>query len=221
MTIKAVVFDMDGVLIEAKEWHYEALNQALGLFGFGISRQDHEQRFDGLPTRTKLLLLSQESALPVSLHGFINRMKQHYTAALARQYLTPNPLHLYALKSLRSEGFRLGVASNSIRSTIELMLSLAGLMPFFDFVLSNEDVQHPKPSPEIYLKAMTLADVAPEECLVLEDNPFGWQAAEEAGAHVLKIGVVNDVNYGNIRRTMEAINTRPAATTLPSLRRVA
>lgn len=221
MKIKAVVFDMDGVLIEAKEWHYEALNLALGLFGFGISRQDHEQRFDGLPTRTKLLTLSQEAALPVSLHGFINRMKQHYTAALARRHLTPNPLHLYALKTLRAEGYRLGVASNSIRSTIELMLSLAGLTPFLDFVLSNEDVQHPKPAPEIYLKAMAMANVAPEECLVLEDNPFGWQAAEEAGAHLLKIGVVNEVNYGNIRRTIEAIETRPVATAFPTLQRVA
>ena len=221
MKIKAVVFDMDGGLIEAKEWHYEALNQALGLFGFGISRHDHEQRFDGLPTRMKLLTLSQESTLPVSLHGFINRMKQHYTADLARRHLRPNPLHLFALRTLRAEGYRLGVASNSIRSTIELMLSLAGLMPFLDFVLSNEDVQHPKPSPEIYLKAMTLADVAPQECLVLEDNPFGWQAAEDAGAHVLKIGVVNEVNYGNIRRAIEAINARPAASGFPSLQRVA
>lgn len=221
MKIKAVIFDMDGVLIEAKEWHYEALNQALGLFGFGIGRHDHEQRFDGLPTRTKLLTLSQEAGLPVSLHGFINRMKQHYTAALARQHLTPNPLHLYALKTLRAEGYRLGVASNSIRSTIELMLSLSGLMPLLDFVLSNEDVQHPKPSPEIYLKALGMADVAPQECLVLEDNPFGWQAAEEAGTNLLKIGVVNEVNYGNIRRAIEAIEARPAVTGFPTLQRVA
>ena len=52
--IKAIVFDMDGVLIDAKEWHYEALNRALGLFGYGISRYDHLSRYDGLPTRRKL-----------------------------------------------------------------------------------------------------------------------------------------------------------------------
>lgn len=221
MTIKAVVFDMDGVLIDAKEWHYEALNQSLGLFGFAISREDHERRFDGLPTRTKLLTLSQEMGLPVALHGFINRMKQHYTAALARRHLQPNPLHLYALKTLRAEGYRLGVASNSIRSTIELMMSLAGLAPYLDFVLSNEDVQHPKPAPEIYLKALVMADVHPNECLVLEDNPFGWQAAEDAGAHLLKIGVVNEVNYGNIRRVIADIESQPAEAGFASLKRVA
>lgn len=221
MTIKAVIFDMDGVLIEAKEWHYEALNRALGLFGFGISRRDHEERFDGLPTRTKLLTLSQEESLPISLHGFINRMKQHYTAALARRHLQPNPLHTYALKALRAEGYRLGVASNSIRSTIELMMSLAGLTPLLDFILSNEDVQHPKPAPEIYLKALTLADVAPHECLVLEDNPFGWQAAGDAGTHLLKIASVNEVNYGNIRRAIQTIECQPIGTGFTPLNRVA
>jgi beta-phosphoglucomutase len=52
--IKAVVFDMDGVLIEAKDWHYEALNRALKLFGYEISRYEHLTTFDGLPTRRKL-----------------------------------------------------------------------------------------------------------------------------------------------------------------------
>lgn len=52
--IKAVLFDMDGVLIDAKDWHYEALNKALGLFGLGISRYDHLHTFDGLPTNVKL-----------------------------------------------------------------------------------------------------------------------------------------------------------------------
>lgn len=221
MTIKAVIFDMDGVLIEAKEWHYEALNQALGLFGFGISRQDHEHRFDGLPTRTKLLTLSQECGLPVALHGFIGRMKQKYTAELARANLQPNPLHTYALRTLRADGYRIGVASNSIRGTIDLMMSLAGLTPFLDFILSNEDVKHPKPSPEIYLKGMSLLDVAPHECLVLEDNPFGWQAATEAGAHLLKIGTVHEVNYGNIRRVVQAVESRAGVDDLESFPKVA
>lgn len=212
MTIKAVIFDMDGVLIEAKDWHYEALNRALALFGFTISRHDHEHRFDGLPTRMKLDILSQESSLPTGLHGFINRMKQRYTIDLARQHLRPNALHLHALQALRSEGYWLGVASNSVRATIELMMALSGLEPYLDFILSNEDVRHAKPSPEIYRKAMTLAAVTPHECLVLEDNPFGWQAALDAGAHLLKIGGVNDVHYGNIRRAIQAAEASTTST---------
>ena len=70
--IKAIIFDMDGVLIDAKDWHYEALNRALKLFGYNISRYDHLVTFDGLPTRKKLEMLTREHGLPPSLHGFLN-----------------------------------------------------------------------------------------------------------------------------------------------------
>ena len=62
--IKAVLFDMDGVLIDAKDWHYEALNKALKLFGIEINRYDHLTTFDGLPTKVKLDLLSKRFYLP-------------------------------------------------------------------------------------------------------------------------------------------------------------
>lgn len=77
--IKAIIFDMDGVLIEAKDWHYEALNRALKLFGMEITRYEHLTTFDGLPTKDKLKMLSLERGLPKSLHSFINELKQQYT----------------------------------------------------------------------------------------------------------------------------------------------
>ncbi len=208
MSIKAIVFDMDGVLIDAKEWHYLALNKALALFGYAISLHDHETRFDGLPTKVKLRTLSEESSLPTSLHSFINEMKQIYTVQIVTQKLTKNLQHIYAIRRLRSEGYRIGVASNSVRKTIDEMMMRAGLASLLDFTLSNEDVSKPKPSPEIYEKAMVLANVAPHECLVLEDNPFGWKAAVDAKAHLLKIGTVHDVSYENISREIQRINQK-------------
>ena len=84
--IKAVIFDMDGVLIEAKDWHYEALNRALRLFGLEISYLEHLTTFDGLPTKKKLEILSVDRKLPKSLHNFINQMKQLYTMEIVYQY---------------------------------------------------------------------------------------------------------------------------------------
>ena len=72
--IKAILFDMDGVLIDAREWHYQSLNKALQLFGKGISRQDHLDNFDGLPTE-KLERLSSNRGLPHELHEFVNDLK--------------------------------------------------------------------------------------------------------------------------------------------------
>src|SRR5262245_52018095 len=138
--IKAVVFDMDGVLIDAKEWHYQALNRALHLFGFEIDRYDHLVTYDGLPTRRKLEILSRDSGLPRALHGFISEMKQLYTTELIHVQCKPSFQHEHALSRLKGEGYRLGVASNSIRQSVELMMQKSNLRGYLDLVLSNEDV---------------------------------------------------------------------------------
>jgi len=201
--IKAIIFDMDGVLIEAKDWHYEALNQALRLFGREISRYDHLTTFDGLPTKTKLEMLSAESHLPHRLRDIINELKQIYTAEIATTKCKPYYQHEYALSRLSQiDGFRLAVASNSIRATIELMLTRANLVKFLTFYLSNEDVSKPKPDPEIYLTAIAMLKLKPEECLIVEDNDKGIKAAEKSGANVMRVHDTTNVNYENIMRAI-------------------
>ena len=83
--IDTILFDMDGVLIDARDWHYEALNKALSLFGMAISRLDHLNNFDGLPTREKLKLLTIERNFPEQLHAFVNELKQKYTLEIVHQ----------------------------------------------------------------------------------------------------------------------------------------
>ncbi len=197
--IRGVIFDMDGVLIEAKDWHYEALNRALGLFGFEISRYEHLTTYDGLPTKRKLEMLSIGSGLPKELHGFINEMKQVYTMELVHAHCRPQFVHEYALSNLKAAGMRLGVASNSIRSTVELMMQKASLAPYLDVMLSNEDVARAKPDPEIYTEAMRRLDLRPEECLIIEDNENGIAAARASGGHVMVVAEVADVNLAAIR----------------------
>lgn len=209
MSIRAVIFDMDGVLIDAKEWHYEALNRALALFGFAISRHEHETRFDGLPTSVKLKHVSAETSLPVALHSFINHMKQRYTRDLAEEFLRPRLHHVDALRRLRCAGYRVGVASNSLRETVAFMMERAGLAPYLDFFLGNQDVARPKPAPDIYLRAAAMAGVAPSTCLVIEDNPFGVQAAATAGMHVLAVQTVDDVTLDAIQAAISRIGAAP------------
>ena len=198
--IKAVLFDMDGVLIDAKDWHYEALNKALKLFGMEISRYDHLTTFDGLPTKVKLKMLSKRYYLPEELHPFINDVKQSYTAELVYQRCHPMFHHEYALSKLKQEGYKIAVCSNSIRKTIELMMDRAGLSPYLDLIVSNEDVTKAKPDPEMYQTAIKKFGLKPEECIVVEDNPNGIQAGKASGATVLEVATVFDVNYENIMR---------------------
>lgn len=199
MTIKAVVSDMDGVLIDARDWHYETLNRALALFGYSISRHEHLTTFDGLPTSKKLQMLTVERGLPVALHRFINEMKQAYTADIVTLLCRPTFNHQYALSMLSSRhGYKLAVASNSIRATVNLMMDKAHLSQYLDLQLSNEDVINAKPAPDIYRKAMQELGVKPEETLILEDNVHGIAAAKAAGAYVLVIGDPSEVTYQNI-----------------------
>jgi beta-phosphoglucomutase len=193
--IRAIIFDMDGVLIDAKEWHYEALNRALELFGYTIHREEHLGRYNGLPTAKKLEMLSIDRQLPRSLHRFINTMKQKYTLELVEALCRPRFHHEYALSRLKREGYILGLASNSIRDTCERMMDLSGLGRHLNFMLSNQDVTRPKPDPEIYLAA------------VVEDNQHGIEAAQRAGANVLEVQTVEDVNYDNIRRFINQIES--------------
>jgi beta-phosphoglucomutase-like phosphatase (HAD superfamily) len=203
--IKAVIFDMDGVLIEAKDWHYEALNKALGLFGQAISRYDHLVTFDGLPTVIKLDMLTLERGLPKKLHEFINELKQKYTIELVHQHCKPRFDHEYALSKLESQGYRIGCGSNSVRQSIEIMLQKSDLMKYMETVVSAQEVSEPKPSPEMYEKIISNFNLTPQECLIIEDNENGIKAAKASGAHVLIVKEVDEVNIENITNKIKQI----------------
>lgn len=199
MKIKAVLFDMDGVLIDAKDWHYEALNKALKLFGYEINRNEHLSSYDGLPTKVKLEKLTSEKGLPKYLHDFINEMKQKYTTDMTYNYCRPRFNHEYALSKLKSEKYKLAVCSNSIKSTIDMMMKMSALDKYLDLKLSAEEVKDPKPSSEIYIKAMKELNLSPEECLIVEDNQNGIKAAKSSKANILIVRTVDEVNYKNIK----------------------
>ena len=191
---QAVVFDMDGVLIDAREWHYEALNEALDIFGVQISREEHIAEFDGLPTRVKLSRLSDQGRLPRHVHGVVNAVKQERTLRTAARHCFPRMEHLLAIAWLRSQGLKVGVATNSIGASARAMLGYAGILETIDCLVTNEDVAEAKPSPEIYLRASELLGTRPSEVLVIEDLPVGVQAAHAAGCEVIQVRNPDDVS---------------------------
>ncbi len=221
--IKAVLFDMDGVLVEAKDWHYESLNLALEQNGFlAISRQDHLSSYDGMPTHEKLKKHPQTKSLSKEEHDKINKLKQELLVDIIEEKCIPNPNVIGALKYLKKQGMQIACCSNSIRSSIEMMLEKSGILTYFDFIISNEDVKYGKPSPDMYLKAMTkLKNVdRPTEILICEDNIRGIHAAIHSGAYVLEIGMVNDTNKENIQYAINHIqnNEIPHQIIKPSIK---
>lgn len=200
--IKAILFDMDGVLIDAREWHYHSLNKALQLFGKTITRDDHLDNFDGLPTNKKLEKLSRKRGLPRELHGLINDLKQKHTFHFIYKYCHPNFHHEYTLSKLKSEGYKLALCSNSIRRSVDLMVELSNLSQYFDKTFSNEDVTRPKPDAQIYQLAMEKLGVSPNQCLVVEDNVIGIKSATDAGVFVLRVQSPQEVTYDAIKKAI-------------------
>ena len=196
MPIKAVIFDMDGVLIDARDWHYLALNQALAIFGESIEREEHLSRFDGLPTKVKLRMLEGEGRLPPHLHGIVEAIKQERTLRIAAMSCLPNVEHLILLGLLKARGVSVGVATNSVSVTSQFMLESAGLLEFVDVLATNEDVSRPKPAPDVYLEVLRQLDVRAEEALAVEDSETGVSAAKSAGLRVIQVESPSDVNLG-------------------------
>jgi len=191
---KAVLFDMDGVLIDARDWHYDALNEALRIFGVEISRSDHLSRFNGLSTRKKLDMLTSEGVIPYELHDAIQSIKQDRTLRIAAQMCFPIVSHQVLITRLKALGIKVGLVTNSIRKSSEFMLEYAGLLKFMDVVVTNEDVLEGKPNPAGYLLAMQKLEVLPSETIVIEDGEYGILAAEATGATVIKVNDPFDVS---------------------------
>lgn len=203
--IKAVIFDLDGVLVEAKDWHYEALNKALAVFGCDFSYEDHLTTYDGLPTKMKLKMLNKYKNFPLELSELVYELKQIYTNEFFSTRCFPDFSQDYLFRKLKEKSIRTAVASNSITATVDQAMKNLDIGKYIEFSLSNEDVENPKPDPEIYTKAINMLGLKPCECLIVEDNFNGIAAAKASGAHCLEVKEVQDVNHINIFNYIEII----------------
>ena len=206
--IKLIIFDLDGVLIDAKKIHFDALNDALGS-KYYIEWNEHLSKYDGLKTNQKLKILTQEKGLPPEIYKQVWDKKQYLTLQKLSNIQPSNQLK-DCISFLAKEGYKIACCSNSIRKTVLTVLSKLGIIEYFDLILSNEDVKNSKPHPEIYWKAISIMNCLPEETLIIEDSPFGLLAANRSKSNVMRVESPKDVTYNNIRKYLNnQINMTP------------
>jgi HAD superfamily hydrolase (TIGR01509 family) len=194
--MKLIIFDLDGVLVEAKTIHFDALNEALGP-KYAIEWNEHLSKYDGLKTNQKLEMLTKEKGLPTELYKQVWDEKQRLTLQKLHDLQPSNQLQV-CIKLLVDQGYKIACCSNSIRKTVLTVLSKLGIIEYFDLILSNEDVKNSKPHPEIYWKAISMMGCLPEETLIVEDSPFGLLAASRSKSHVMRVESPKDITYNNI-----------------------
>lgn len=187
MTIQAIFFDLDGVLVDAVALHRQAFTQAVReLAGVGITKEEHDRDFDGLPTKVKLAQLVDGGRVPADLIPEINLRKQALTQVLAQDEMRPDPVKIALCKELQTR-YLLAVVSNCVADTVKTLLNLAQLEQFFAFTVSNEDVERAKPHPDPYLFALKMTELHSSEALAIEDNHRGIRSAFAAGLNVLQV----------------------------------
>lgn len=183
MKYKLVCFDLDGVLIDSKEIHFESLNEALPE-QYRITWDEHLRDYEGLSTKAKLDILSEKKGFPKDLHDQVWVMKQKITISKLHRRDWSD-----LFKYLHDRNLKIAICSNAIRKTVEAVVDIS----LVDLVICGDEVKRPKPYPEIYWKAMSHFGVLPGETLILEDSPRGKQAALNAGARLVEINDTSDV----------------------------
>ena len=209
--IKFIIFDLDGVLVEAKEIHYEALNEALGE-KYMITWDEHLSRYDGLKTSQKLEMLTKDKGLPINLYEEVWINKQKLTIEKLKSLPQSEQL-IECMSSLTNDGYKIAVCSNSIRKTVLTVLSKLGIIEYVDLIISNEDVKNSKPHPEMYWKAISMMSFLPEQTLIVEDSPYGLLAASRSKSHILRVKSPTEVSYFNIIKKINEIKMGNTTTT--------
>ena len=208
--IKLIIFDMDGVLVDARDLHYDALNRALAKIGeeYVISKEEHLSTYDGISTTKKLNLLTENKKLPKESHEEVWKLKQDFTHKIVSEEFTWDERIRGILRRFKSEGYSIAVASNSIRKSVKMMLLRKGFLEYIDFYYSNQDVANPKPATEMYLKCMIKANVDPLDTVIVEDSHIGRKGALKSGGNLCGVRDPDDVSYEIIRGVIDKCDDR-------------
>ena len=205
--VKLVIFDLDGVLIDSKEYHFEALNLALGK-DYALSREEHLTAYDGLPTLEKLNLISKKKGLPKNKFDQIWKDKQENTLKILKSSISKDYELIKYFQQLINAGFKIAVASNSIRNSVKIILLKLGLLEFVDIFVSNEDIFRNKPYPEMYWKCMIALGALPDNTVIIEDSVVGRQGATDSKCHLIAVENRKDLNQLKIEKIIKILNTK-------------
>lgn len=201
MKYDLVIFDMDGVLVDACEWHRVALNKALKhVSGYEISLDDHITEYNGIPTKVKLQKLVSKNIIKQVDVQKIEDLKQDFTIDIIQSTAQLRQEKVDLFKYLKTKNIKSACYTNSIRKTAELMLQKTGILSMLDLLVTNQDVKNPKPDPEGYNLIVDFFKFDKNRVIIVEDSPKGLEAAYASGCNVLKVRDQDEVTADLIKK---------------------
>lgn len=178
--IKAVIFDLDGLMVDSEPVHFKAYEKALSELGKKLPEHDYAEYYVGISDHDAAQDMVKRYNLPISADELLVRKAQVF-AQLLPGNVVPQKGLFDLLHDLRAHGYKTAVASGAMLPDIKQIIASLNLQDSFDALCSADSVQHGKPAPDLFLLAARTLDVPPQNCLVLEDAPAGVQAAKSAG----------------------------------------
>jgi HAD superfamily hydrolase (TIGR01509 family) len=203
---KLIAFDLDGVLVDSKTIHFDALNDALRSLdiSYVITKEEQENIYEGLPTKAKLSLLNKYKGLPEEMFDRVWSIKQEITSTMFSNIPEDKDL-VRLLTMIKDNNINIAVASNSISKTVIDCLKSLGVLNLVDHVVSNEDVKNPKPHPEMYWQAMSHFGVIADETVIFEDSLVGKLAARDSKANLIEIKNRTDLTEDKINKAISLL----------------
>lgn len=178
--ITAVIFDMDGVIADSEYFNVKAKHIQLQQAGVDVDWHYHD-KFFGTTHEFMWTEMKKEFGLKEEVPYYIDQWVEVRKKLIEEEGLKPMPGVVELIRGLKDKGFKLAVASSSLKEDIMENMNLFGTTDCFDVFVSGAECKNGKPDPEIFLKAAAAIDEKPDECIVVEDSTAGVQAAKNAG----------------------------------------
>jgi HAD superfamily hydrolase (TIGR01509 family) len=186
MGYKAILFDMDGVIVDSEPLHVAAFQATLQQYGRALSEDQYLQHFAGRTDEAGFQRYFDFIGETVELPVIMDQKAKAYLA-LAADQLMPYPGVIEVIRKLAEQQTPLALVTGSLRTEAEVTLKTFEITDYFSTIVAAEDTRHGKPNPEGYLKAAETLGIDPVECIVVEDSPSGVAAAKAAGMKCLAI----------------------------------
>lgn len=184
--IKAVIFDMDGILLDSETICDKTWNMALQDFNL-IDKNDTINKCRGTNKTDTILILKQYFGQDFDAEKFLNKTSEYFHKIEFEQGIPIMPFAKEILEYLKEKKYRIALASSTRYESVKRQLTNAGLIDFFETITTGDMVSHSKPNPEIYIKAIKSLNLSPRDCLAVEDSPNGIKSAFSAELKVIMI----------------------------------
>lgn len=179
--LKAIIFDMDGVLVKSEGSIFESFNMVLKKYGAKLN-PENKKKFLGRSLKDQLEMMKDENPqIPKYLEAEeFSKEAFQYQLDLMKEELVPDVVILNLIKNAKDNNIKIAVATSSLKYRAEILLKLIGIFNQLDALVTSEDVKNHKPNPDVFLEAAKRINIPPEDCVVIEDAVNGIQAANSA-----------------------------------------